>query len=83
MPLFLVTTLPGKPDGQAFRQLLIAQDTGGAIRGAVRGDVYWGTGGRAEFLAGAMKSKGRFYVLLPNKVATNLGSGKDFALRTP
>jgi len=83
VPLFLVTTLPGKPDGQAFRQLLIAQDTGGAIRGAVRGDVYWGTGARAEFLAGAMKSKGRFYVLLPNKVATHLGGGKDFALRTP
>ncbi len=83
VPLFLVTTLPGKPEGQVFQQLLIAQDTGGAIRGTVRGDVYWGTGARAEFLAGAMKSKGRFYVLLPNKVAASLGSGKDFAVRAP
>jgi membrane-bound lytic murein transglycosylase A len=77
MPLFLVTTLPGKTPKQ-FHQLLIAQDTGGAIRGAVRGDVYWGTGAEAERLAGAMKSEGDLYVLLPNKVAAKLGSGKVF-----
>jgi membrane-bound lytic murein transglycosylase A len=69
--------LPGKTPKQ-FHQLLIAQDTGGAIRGAVRGDVYWGTGVEAERLAGAMKSEGDLYVLLPNKVAAKLGSGKVF-----
>jgi membrane-bound lytic murein transglycosylase A len=80
LPLFLVTTLPGKTP-KPFHHLLIAQDTGGAIRGAVRGDVYWGTGAEAERLAGAMKSQGELYVLLPNKIAAKLGSGKAFKLK--
>ncbi|HEY4126175.1 MAG TPA: murein transglycosylase A [Rhizomicrobium sp.] len=82
-PLFLVTTVPGKPSAKPFRKLLIAQDTGGAIRGAVRGDVYWGAGGDAEFLAGAMKSQGQLYVLLPNRVAAKLGASKTFAVHAP
>ena len=48
-----------------LRQLMVAQDTGGAIRGPVRGDVFWGYGDRAEALAGAMKSKGRYWALIP------------------
>lgn len=48
-----------------IRRLMVAQDTGGAIRGPVRGDVFWGYGSRAEALAGPMKSKGRYWVLLP------------------
>ena len=59
------------------RGLLIAQDTGGAIRGAVRGDVFFGFGAEAQALAGGMKSQGRLYVLLPNAVAARLG--KTFA----
>jgi len=55
------------------RTLLIAQDTGGAIRGAVRGDVYFGFGGQAEQRAGEMKARGRMFVLLPNDVAARLG----------
>ncbi|MEZ5815326.1 MAG: murein transglycosylase A [Alphaproteobacteria bacterium] len=50
---------------QNIRRLMVAQDTGGAIRGPVRGDVFWGYGTRAEALAGPMKSKGRYWVLLP------------------
>ncbi|MCK5284891.1 MAG: murein transglycosylase A [Alphaproteobacteria bacterium] len=50
---------------QGLQRLMVAQDTGGAIRGAVRGDVYWGHGERAEYLAGHMKSKGRYWLLLP------------------
>jgi membrane-bound lytic murein transglycosylase A len=53
--------------------LLIAQDTGGAIRGQVRGDVYFGFGGVAEQKAGDMKAQGRMFVLLPNAVAARLG----------
>lgn len=53
--------------------LLIAQDTGGAIRGAVRGDVFFGFGGKAERSAGEMKAQGRMFVLLPNAVAARLG----------
>ena len=49
-----------------IRRLMVAQDTGGAIRGPVRGDVFWGYGDRAEELAGPMKSKGQYWVLLPN-----------------
>ena len=48
-----------------LQHLMIAQDTGGAIRGPVRGDVFWGYGETAETLAGPMKSKGRYWVLLP------------------
>lgn len=48
-----------------LRRLMIAQDTGGAIRGAVRGDVFWGHGDKARALAGQMKATGRLYLLLP------------------
>ncbi len=48
-----------------LQRLMVAQDTGGAIRGAVRGDVYWGYGDRAAHMAGHMKSKGRYWLLLP------------------
>ena len=49
-----------------LQKLMIAQDTGGAIRGPVRGDIFWGYGEKAEKLAGPMKSKGRYWVFLPN-----------------
>jgi membrane-bound lytic murein transglycosylase A len=55
-----------------FRSLMIAQDTGSAIRGAVRGDVFWGSGEDAERVAGHMKSPGRMVVLLPNRLARRL-----------
>lgn len=55
------------------KALLVAQDTGGAIRGQVRGDVYFGFGGAAERRAGEMKAQGRMFVLLPNAVAARLG----------
>ena len=58
-----------------LRVLLIAQDTGGAIRGAVRGDIFFGFGQKAEIDAGGMKAQGRLYVLIPNDVAARLGKG--------
>ncbi len=63
-PLWLDTTLP---DGtaQPYRRLLLAQDTGGAIKGAVRADVFFGHGPQAERLAGNMKQPGRLFALLP------------------
>ena len=60
--------------------LLIAQDTGGAIRGAVRGDIFFGFGQEAEVRAGGMKAQGRLYVLLPNAVAERAGQ-KLFAMK--
>ena len=56
-----------------FRHLLIAQDTGSAIRGLARGDVYWGFGEAAAAMAGPMKSTGTMTVLLPVEVADELG----------
>jgi membrane-bound lytic murein transglycosylase A len=55
---------PGEPD-RPLRRLLVAQDTGGAIQGAVRGDVFWGHGEDAAEIAGRMKHRGRMWVLLP------------------
>lgn len=51
-----------------LNRLMLAQDTGGAIRGAVRGDVFWGHGPEAEAIAGAMKHPGRYWLLLPKTV---------------
>ncbi len=79
VPLYLVADVPDGNDGaQTFHRLLVAQDTGGAIRGAVRGDVYWGAGARAEAIAGQMKARGLLFVLLPKPLAAKLGAGKDF-----
>lgn len=64
-PVWLETTAP-LPDGERrFERLMIAQDTGGAIRGGVRGDVFWGAGDLAEFVAGHMNSRGSYYLMLP------------------
>ena len=57
------------PEGARLnlQRLMVAQDTGGAIRGAVRGDFFWGYGAEAEQLAGHMKSQGRYWFLLPRQ----------------
>jgi membrane-bound lytic murein transglycosylase A len=53
---------------------MMAQDTGGAIRGVVRGDVFWGTGAEAGERAGRMRSAGRLWVLLPKPLVARLGA---------
>jgi membrane-bound lytic murein transglycosylase A len=75
LPIWLDTTLPVATEGAApalMRRLMVGQDTGGAIRGPVRGDVFFGPGAEAERLAGAMKQPGRWWLLLPNAVAASL-----------
>ena len=58
--------LAGPPDDEApLRRLMVAQDTGGAIKGVVRGDVFWGAGEPAEAIAGRMQGRGGLAVLLP------------------
>ncbi|MBR9972736.1 murein transglycosylase A [Magnetospirillum sulfuroxidans] len=64
LPLFLDTV---EPSGQPLRRLVMAQDTGAAIKGPVRGDFFWGTGEEAFDKAGRMKSGGRYWVLLPQR----------------
>jgi membrane-bound lytic murein transglycosylase A len=62
-PVFLATTQPNSP--QPLNRLVMAQDTGSAIRGGVRADFFWGFGDKAGELAGRMKQRGRMWVLLP------------------
>ncbi len=62
-PVYLATTRPNSD--LPLERLVIAQDTGGAIRGAVRADFFWGTGPDAGALAGRMRQQGRMWVLLP------------------
>ncbi|WP_191489486.1 murein transglycosylase A [Pseudomonas sp. FEN] len=64
--LWLSTT---KPDGSALVRPVAAQDTGGAIAGEVRADLFWGTGDAAGQLAGDMKQKGNIWMLWPRGVA--------------
>jgi membrane-bound lytic murein transglycosylase A len=52
--------------GRPFQRLMIAQDTGSAIRGQVRGDIFWGSGEAAGRIAGATKHPCNFIVLIPN-----------------
>lgn len=54
----------GLGSGRPFCRLVLNQDTGGAIRGAARVDLYCGSGEEAEFLAGHLQNKGRLYFLL-------------------
>jgi membrane-bound lytic murein transglycosylase A len=81
VPFFVAATSPdpdaAKPD-QPLDRLLVAQDTGGAIKGPVRGDVFWGFGPSAEAIAGRMKSPGRLFVLLPKRLAASLAPYKDY-----
>lgn len=63
VPVYLSTTFPSSKE--ALNRLMVAQDTGGAINGAVRADFYWGFGDDAGAQAGKMKQQGRMWVLLP------------------
>ncbi len=63
-PVFLATTWPLSP--KPLNQLMLAQDTGTAIRGAVRADFFWGYGDEAGREAGRMKQALRMWVLLPH-----------------
>ncbi len=67
-PIFLSTTQPNST--APLKRLMVAQDTGGAIKGGVRADFFWGAGNQAGAKAGAMKQQGKIWVLLP----------KDFVL---
>jgi membrane-bound lytic murein transglycosylase A len=70
-PVWIDTADPLAP-ARPLRRLLVAQDTGTAIKGAVRGDVFWGHGAEAAARAGAMKSPGRSWVLIPNPAGAGL-----------
>ncbi len=65
-PVFLSTTQAGSE--VPMQRLMMGQDTGGAIRGAVRADFFFGFGSEAAENAGRMKQRGQIWVLLPKTV---------------
>jgi membrane-bound lytic murein transglycosylase A len=66
-PVWLDTVHPESTSSEikSFNHLMVAQDTGGSIKGIVRADIYWGPGEEAAFIAGHMRSTGKYWILLP------------------
>jgi membrane-bound lytic murein transglycosylase A len=73
LPVWLDAEDPLDP-ALRVRRLMVAQDTGGAIKGPVRGDVFWGHGPDAAERAGRMRSRGRYWVLLPRGAAPRIAT---------
>jgi membrane-bound lytic murein transglycosylase A len=73
-PVFMSTTYPGTD--LPLQQLMIAQDTGGAIKGRVRADFFWGMGADAGAVAGKMKEDCRLWVLLPKEDLLSIGQAQ-------
>jgi membrane-bound lytic murein transglycosylase A len=69
-PFFITADLPIDSDraSSRFRRLMIAQDTGSAIVGPARADLYWGAGDRAARIAGRIRQQGRFVMLLAREL---------------
>lgn len=74
IPVWLATKIPTLKNPvtkhQPFHRLMIAQDTGGAIKGLIRGDIYFGAGNAAETYASHMKHEGMIWLLIPIKINT-------------
>lgn len=73
-PVFLAAPAPQGSDID-MRRLVFAQDTGGAIRGAVRADFFWGFGHDAGRLARGTRHRGQMWLLVPKADVAKLGSG--------
>jgi len=67
-PVFIETTRPNSE--QLLARLVYAQDRGGAIKGAIRADFFWGFGDQAGRLAGSMKQRVAMWVLIPKSLVT-------------
>jgi membrane-bound lytic murein transglycosylase A len=70
LPLLLNTKRPVNTSGdlKPMSRIMIAQDTGGAIKGPIRGDIYWGAGEKATKIASLMSESGDYWLLLPRHV---------------
>lgn len=78
-PVFVSTRAPGT--GAPMQRLTIAQDTGGAIRGAVRADYFFGNGTQAATNARRMKERGQLWILLPRGLAVAAASTSSIRTR--
>jgi membrane-bound lytic murein transglycosylase A len=83
-PFFIETSLPIETAKHIspFRRLMIAQDTGSAIVGPARADLYWGAGDKAALIAGRIRHSGRFVMLLPRELDM-MEAGSQIPLPTP
>ena len=83
-PFFIETSLPIETAKHIspFRRLMIAQDTGSAIVGPARADLYWGAGDKAALIAGRIRHSGRFVMLLPRELDM-MEAGSQMPLPTP
>ena len=83
-PFFIETNLPIESGKRAspFHRLMIAQDTGSAIVGPARADLYWGAGDDAGRIAGRIRHRGRFVMLLPREVDM-IEAGRHMPLPVP
>lgn len=70
-PVYVATRAPTSATGKVakWNQLLVAQDTGGAILGPIRGDIYWGHDHEAAEIGGRMGGSGRMWLLLPKALS--------------
>jgi membrane-bound lytic murein transglycosylase A len=76
-PFWIEAELPLENENAAtpFRRLMLAQDTGGAIVGPARADIYFGAGVEAGMVAGRLRHPGTFYMLVPKSVAPEKVAG--------
>src|SRR5215475_12702239 len=83
-PFFIEANLPVEnvKAVSAFRRLMVAQDTGSAIAGPARADLYWGAGDDAGRVAGRIRHPGRFVMLLPRELDM-IAAGRDMPLPVP
>jgi membrane-bound lytic murein transglycosylase A len=83
-PFFIEADLPieGRKLASPFRRLMIAQDTGSAIVGTARADLYWGAGDEAGRIAGRIRHPGRFVMLLPRELDI-AAAGRESPLPKP
>jgi membrane-bound lytic murein transglycosylase A len=80
MPIFIDTKVPASPGdwrGEPYQSLVIAQDTGGAIKGQIRGDLFFGWGSDAGGRAASMNHPVDMIILLPKQLANRLGSVQE------
>jgi membrane-bound lytic murein transglycosylase A len=83
-PFFIEAQLPieARKPALPFRRLMIAQDTGSAIVGPARADLYWGAGETASRIAGRIHHPGRFVMLLPREI-DSAATGREAPLPVP
>ena len=77
IPLWLdINDDPTVPGGE-LRRLVMAQDTGGAIRGVIAGDLFWGYGDAAGDAAGEMRARGRYFALIPRNATITVATAPE------